>query len=299
MRTYVVDANMLQSPELENRLRADATSTFVLPDVAILEMCKHENCQLTMKLALKAFAQRSDRVVASLSTGEVFNRELKSFMAISRATVLSESYTDFMRSLIEDLAKGDDRLDAAIQDQFGQARAKLLTRDLDATAAKNSTGELLRIMRRALTPNIVKALRKPDLGREKFLTYIQFIAEFFFQHMLTKDFNIGKNFGRRFIAHRPMYLRHFYMTARRCLIAIRNGGDISNMKPESELNHQLDQDYVLIASYFDGVISNDKQVNEGYRDLMTIIATPPNRATAVFGWLEEIGALQNGDRAFR
>lgn len=300
MRTYVVDANMLQSSELENRLHADATSTFILPDVAILEMCKHENCQLTMKLAFKVFAQRSDRVVASLSTGEIFNKELKSFIAISKASILSDNFTDFTRRLIEDLAKDDEKLDASIQDQFSQARAKLVTRDLDAIAAKNATEEILKIIRKALTPKIIKALRKPELDQTKFLAYVQVMAEFFFQHMLTKNFNIGKNFGRRFIAHRPMYLRYFYMLARHCLTTIKNGGDISNMKPENELNHQLDQDYILIASYFSGVISNDKRVNEGYRDLMTIIGTPSNQAFIIFNrWLEEIGALQNGDRAFK
>ena len=52
-----------------------------------------------------------------------------------------------------------------------------------------------------------------------------------------------------------LVLRYQFLVVRHTLLGFQSGSDISAMKPEKELNHQLDFDYVLTASYFDGLLS--------------------------------------------
>ena len=54
---------------------------------------------------------------------------------------------------------------------------------------------------------------------------------------------------------KPLVLRYQFLVVRHTLLGFQSGSDISAMKPEKELNHQLDFDYVLTASYFDGLLS--------------------------------------------
>jgi len=45
----------------------------------------------------------------------------------------------------------------------------------------------------------------------------------------------------------------------------------------------------LIASYFDGLLSNDKRANEAYQDLMTVIGTSSVELTnRVRDWFKEL-----------
>jgi hypothetical protein len=294
MKSYVVDLNMLQDVSFAAQIQAKNDCQFLLPDVALVEMCKHENCQLTMKLALQVFFDHTDQLAATLSVGEALNSELKSRSPTTSEGLISDDFTRITRQLVIDLAMDEKEENEAIQERFGSARKKLLNNLLDAAAAKRCTEQRLDILKTILTPELLKAIRKPELDRSSFLSFIQVAAEIFCRKRLSKESGMTENEARCFIEKRPMYLREEYLLVWHCLKTISLGGDISSMRAEKELNHQLDQDYALIASYFDGILSHDKRTNETYDDLLFILATPSSTASERFyKWLQELDVRIN------
>lgn len=289
MKTYVVDMNVLQCPDFAAKIRAEAESRFVIPDVALVEMCKHEDCRLTMKLALQVFSPHIDQVAVSFSVGEISNTELNSRCPSTPDGILSSEFTSLVGNLITDLAKDEnDKTNDSIQKRFSDARESLLGKDLDAANARLRTEQLLEVLHQGLRPKLIASIRSPNLSWPRFLAFVQVMSEIFFLKMLKKDHGMEEIDALRFIARKPMYLRYNYLLARHCLITIRNGGNVA--AAGKELNHQLDLDYVLIASYFDGLLSQDKKVNEAHRDLLAILSTSSGEARErAMDWFEEIG----------
>lgn len=289
MKSYVVDLNILQDVEFSTKIQAKGDCRFILPDVALVEMCKHENCQLTMKLALHVFVEHTDQLAVTLSVGEALNGEVNSISPTTSEGLVSDDFTRITRQLVKDLAKDEKDVNKAIQEKFGSVRKKLLDNELDAAAAKRRTEQRLEILRPVLTPEILKSIRKPEIDRPSFLSFTQVAAEIFCRKRLSKECGMTENEAQRFIEKRPMFLREEYLLVWHCLKTISLGGDISAMKAGKELNHQLDLDFALIASYFDGILSRDRRTNEAYQDLLAILATSSSKAFERFNrWLEEL-----------
>ena len=291
LQAYVMDMNMLQDEGLATRVKHEPNSRFIIPEVAFVEMCKHKNCHLTMKLALQNFFDQSERVLVSISVPEALRRELGSFCGMRTEQLLSVGFTDFVHQLIVDLAKNDEETDTLIQGRFEAERDRLLAQDLNAVEAKKTSEKLMGLARDGLMPQVATALRKPGLDWTRFLSLVQWMAENLFRHTIkNKNKYISEANLRRFLNEKPMYLRYYYVLVRHALLALRNGGNISAMKAERELNNHLDMDYVMIASYFDGILSSDRNVVDADRDLRTILSNPSAKAEeCVAIWFHELG----------
>jgi len=48
--------------------------------------------------------------------------------------------------------------------------------------------------------------------------------------------------------------------------------------PTKALNHFLDQEYVVIATFFDESLTNDSDARDAYDDLKTMLSTPLRNA---------------------
>lgn len=280
MKTYVVDMNVLQSTELEDRILAEPDSRFVLPDVAFVEMCKHDAWELTMRLALNVFAGHGDRIKMSLSVGEAINVEIETLEPAASNTLLPPEFTNFACKLIEELAQGrQGEAYKIIQEEFSNTRQELLTVELDAPKAKARTQKLLDQWLSGLAPQIMTAIRKPSWDRSFFLSLVQVNAELFCLQYL-ESLGVVTDYAHCFMARKPMLLRYFYALTRHSLLAAKVGRGFSAMKVEKELNHQLDLEYGLVATYFDALLSGDKRAKEAYDDLVTILMTPSDIAVA-------------------
>lgn len=92
---------------------------------------------------------------------------------------------------------------------------------------------------------------------------------------LLPDILGSKDFGRvtslAFMKKQPMALRYLYLKAWRCLRWLGDGG-FDNRTPEAVTNDELDDQYILAATFFSGLLSEERVVNEAYRDLRRLIA---------------------------
>ena len=72
----VIDQNYLRDSHLEEILASNSDLVFVLPDVAIMEMCKSSSWKTTMNRSLKVLSGNPHKVYLSIGIGEAFRYEI-------------------------------------------------------------------------------------------------------------------------------------------------------------------------------------------------------------------------------
>lgn len=295
MKIYVIDQNMLQSPELAENIRRDQLAEYVLPDVALAEMCKDPDCLLTMRLGLEVFKDHADRVHFTLGIGEAMRIELATQKAVLQSDMLSDKFTKFGRELIKDLASGAINSNIDIQQRIAAARENLLQIDLSADDAKGRTKKLLDLLKGGLHPHLVKAIRSPGFPNETFVSLACTMASMYAAKSIQKNSSMSEMQAEALVDQNSLNFRYEFALVRHCLLHVKNGGDISNLAPAKELNHQLDLDYVLTSSYFDGLLTKDKRVIDGDQDLRGVISRSKDELIeATKKWLEELEEKNKG-----
>ncbi|MGA3943927.1 hypothetical protein ACI2TU_22360 [Ralstonia nicotianae] len=296
MTTYVVDLNMLQSVDLTNLISAEPQARFVLPDVAFVEMSKHEDWQLTMGLALNVFGGRTECIDMSLAVGEAMNKELSSGKLISINQLLPDDFRQFLRGLVSEFAENRPGPNQARMDQyFSEVRKDLLASDINAPSAKQRTLDLLQVWCDGVKPTLMKAIRKPNADRLFFLSMVQVQAEEICRSLLTTS-GLSTDEVSALMPFKPMCLRYLYAITRYSLLAAKQGGGLQSMDAAKELNHQLDLDYGIVASYFDGLLTKDQRAKQAYDDLMEILNTSSEVAVCRYrAGLVELGLIAPPD----
>ncbi|MEX3967805.1 hypothetical protein AB4Y42_37330 [Paraburkholderia sp. EG286B] len=273
MAIYVVDVNVLESGLIGSTIDTDPHAKFVIADAAIVEMCKNQHWLTTMKLALRAFDGHQSRVLAAPSVGELLSTEARLALPLTPDQVISQPYTDFVRKLITDLASSRADNDIDLQKHIENARARLNTADLDAELAKSRTSRYVEILKNRLPEKILKTIRSRRVEMTDLLALAHMMTHFIAPKSLQTDYRLSSDDATELSDSASSNFRFDYLMVRHALLALRDGGDISTMKPTTELNHQFDQHYVLIASHFGRILSNDRRVNEAYGDLRSMLAT--------------------------
>lgn len=288
MKTYVVDMNMLQKQEFAQLIETDATSTFVIPDVAIVEMCKSENCELTMRRALKVFGPHTDRIEVAIGVSQVLRMEKATRKPVSRVAILSPAFASTVRQLITDLTDEEAKKAEEIQQTYASLRSTLLSQDLDASAAKALTAQGMKILG-SLPKPFFSAIRKNGFPHSRFQDLVHVMTDILLKKKAVNELGMSNIGAAAFVRARPMTVRYEYLLVRHCMLTLKRGGDISGAKPEKELNHHLDMDYVALGSYFDGVLSHDNGVKDAAEDLQNFLFTPSDEAhTRIAPWFEEL-----------
>ena len=81
-----------------------------------------------------------------------------------------------------------------------------------------------------------------------------------------QNHGLSGNKVRVLLKQKPLVLRFFYVSVRHCVDWAAKGGVLS-MAPEKLSNDILDQDYVLVGSFFDRLLSKETRVQEADADL--------------------------------
>ena len=102
---YVLDINYLRSPELATLMNAEPQAKFVIPDVAMLEMCKGPEWQRSMRESLATVSKCPDRILMSIGRVEALAYELENKRPITEE-ILPKEFQTFIRSVLKDVAAG-------------------------------------------------------------------------------------------------------------------------------------------------------------------------------------------------
>jgi hypothetical protein len=266
---YVLDQNYFRSDELTALIENDPKSKFVIPDVALLEMCKGDRWRETMAQSLSHLSVIPGRVFHSMSVGEGLNFELSTGKSVE-CHLLPENFRSFLRGAILDLAgQGSGRTIELLRSKILSAQNEI--RDEELNHERNREGLLrrVRIVEDALAGEPIRNLRAGRICREDKLSYVRKIAFDLCLEVLVRH-GFSKNKAVMFLKMQPLTLRFFYLSVRHAVEWASKGG-IDSMPPDRITNDLLDQDYLLIGSFFNRLLSKEKRVQEADVDLRELL----------------------------
>lgn len=97
---YVIDQNVMQRPALPEFVAEHPRAQFVLPDTALVEMCKNSQWEYTFRRNFAALAPVSNRCLMSLSVQEAMGLEVKHGKSVD-GRLLPARFRRLVRGAIE------------------------------------------------------------------------------------------------------------------------------------------------------------------------------------------------------
>lgn len=266
----VVDQNYFRSGELRTLVASDAHVRFVVPDVALLEMCKGPAWRETMQRSLDALSSVPSRVLHSISVGEAIATELETKRSID-GRLLPREFRDFTRGLLRDIAAGGTgKTIDLIASRINNAQSSLNDQELNHSANQSSLVQRTDIIRSVLSAGILKQLRSGKITDADRLTFVTEVSRDLCASFLTGA-GWSSNKVKLFLHSKPLLLRYIWLSVRHCVDWAQRGG-IEGMLAERVTNDLLDQEYALIASFFDGLLSKEARVMNAYEELRQCVA---------------------------
>ncbi len=268
-RYLVVDQNYLRTPQLQVLLGADNLSRFVLPDLALLEMTKGAHRELTLTQSLAQLSRYPQRVVVAKAMSACLQNELTKKQSASGYLVHKEG-TDFLRKILDAVATGNKNRELAqvLEDLDGHIPA-LEAEYLDHAANKNRAMELVDAAKLDMPPDFAKRVRNGTATFQERLAFVHERACSLSVAVLA-DFGFSREKAIAFIRTKPLLLRYFYLNIWNCLEWERHGR-LESMVDRRVSNDLLDREYVIAATSFEGLLTNEKRMNEAYETVLQLI----------------------------
>ena len=267
----VVDQNYLRCDELAERLESDRGLVIVFPDIALLEMLKSDKWKSTMKGSLLILSRYPRRVHVSISIGVAIKREIREKRS-SNGGLIDREVTKWFRELLNEVAADvEGEKTKVIADRILAIQQQVAIDELDHVSNKLRLEKIMSTLEPpVLSKGTIKRLRSGKITeherREIISTAAPFVLEIFFQQA---DFLENKK--KSFLKQKPAILRYTYSRLWLCLSWIARGG-FEAAKGTTITNDVIDQEYVITATFFDGILSKEKRVSEAFVDLSGILA---------------------------
>ena len=267
---YVLDQNYLRSDDLKTLVVTEPTAKFVLPDVALLEMCKGDKWRETMQCSLETLAKVPGRVMQYMSVGEALNFELANLKSVE-GRLLPKALTNFVRSIMRDVSANDDSGPGVslIAARIKQVQDEIRNEELDHGRNQNSLKTRTDIIKSALGAQKLKELKNGKISDEVRLGVIHSVANDLIRTFLSNEGH-SMNRSKVFLKQKPLMLRFYLLSVRHAFDWAKNGG-LESYPAEKATNDILDQEYVAIASFFDKIKSRETRVNDADADLRQLL----------------------------
>jgi hypothetical protein len=269
-RHLVVDQNLMRRPLLETLLFDDPELQIVIPDLAFLEMTKTDEWESTLANSLAILARYRSRVHVCLSLNEALRYELHSLSPVGRKMYFPEA-TNFVRDLLMGVQTGrESEALMRIRENPDGHLQNLAAQHLNHLANKESVSELVSATSQLITDDTKKRLRAKTLSDSERIDLLFELGQGLLPQVLGSR-GVPHAPAVSFARRRPMTIRYIYLKAWRCVRWIADGG-LENRDPDKVTNDELDDQYILAATFFSGLLSWERTVNEAYRDLKRVLA---------------------------
>ena len=266
---YVLDQNYFRSPELALLIESDPTAQFVIPDVAFIEMCKSDKWQDVLRMSLSTLSKCPGRVYHSLNVGEALKKELSTRRSID-GHLLPIQFRAFTRTILNDVAKETSEAGISLlSKRMGEVQIEIRDNELNHSWNEESLKTRTKIMKDAIGADVLRLLRNGLENDSERLALIQRVAVDLLKTHLTNE-GWSENAIRNFIKSKPLTLRFYVLSVRHAIEWAKKNG-LDSMAAAKITNDMLDQEYILISSFFDGILSKEVEVNRAHEDLANIL----------------------------
>lgn len=275
-KIYVIDQNVMRRAEFDEFIAGNSDAKFVIPDTGLVEMVKSERWEETFRHSFRKFTPLASRCFMSLSIQEA--RELEQASRTSAVGhLLPREFTALLRGAIVESQVGTGPTMSLLRERMAAARDDLQRHDLNAEANRGELQLLVSRLRTGLTMDEIKACRQSGMaGRVARLSLARGVGDTTYVAYM-KNAGVPEPVSRRLWKTKSITRRWCYMAVHQALQWLGDGG-LEAATDKAVLNDVLDQDYVILGSVFDGIISSETDVRNAVQDLDVMLALYPNRA---------------------
>jgi hypothetical protein len=261
---YLLDQNVMRHETLA-ALVQDAAASFVIPDTSLVEMVKSDKWEATMRGSFAILLPAVSRCFVTLSVPEALRFELGTGAPVDRDRLLFDEGTNELRNLIQALPTSGAALDDA-RHRINGLREPLLNAEVDAAGDKARLEQLVAMVAKNGGPKLVADLRSGRISREAQLGLLLEATP----HILAAGQSCDAAETNLMVQSGSLLLRFYYLRVRSALRWTACGG-LATAKPQTVLNERLDQEYILIGSYFDRTLTRDRDAEDTDHDLRGLL----------------------------
>ena len=266
----VIDINFLQKPELKDYLAKSRDNYVVFTDFACMEIYK---CNALKNLAskLKIVSQYPNQVIVLKGTREIisltlFNNKLPQSLIDYIQTIGFLKFCEQTKSVFEDAKYLPRQVLSQILSQVSSKELKASQYLDEQMQSHQLIVDGIKGLAKSYNPSHLKALRKgkelsPDF-MYRMTKNILLVTRFLFEKHPDVQTHPDFEFLKNSYVFRFATCTHFLS-----LRWIKDGG-IEQVAPEKLRNDVVDMSYVTYATYFDGLLSLDKKLNDIYIDTL-------------------------------
>lgn len=268
---YALDQNYFRRDGLERVIAEDPKAKFVILDVAFLEMAKGEHWKKTIQGSLAKLAKTPGRILGAISLSEALRHEMEKLEQGSLSLVCKD-HTRYYRALATELASNDPDgpLLQQLEADLPAAQENLKRDELNHEKNLSRLQETTQAVKHHLGPDNLKHLKQPTCTNAERLSLAYFAATRFAQDLLIKEGHPPARI-RRFLRGNPLFLRYQLALVRHAMEWAIKGG-IESLTPEKATNDVIDQHYVVVGSFFDGLFSYDERVRLADQELRFMLS---------------------------
>ena len=264
----VIDVNYFQNPALEIYLRANKRNKVVLPEAACMESYKGDALKNIYR-SMQIISHYPNQVVVLRGSREIIRLQNTSGRS-SRRILEDPDQTKGFRGFcaqVRRAVQGDLMLEAQIR-KYGEAatrRFNIIRQDSAGFA------RAIKEIERSFHPEHIKLLRTrkhlPEEACQRIVRSMWVVAA-----SLFRNHPDVRQIPEPSLAHNTYLFRYaiaYYFLALRWISA----GGINSVEPNKLRNDMIDMTYVTCATFFDGLLSKDRKMQNIYLDTCYFLHT--------------------------
>ena len=267
------DPTKLKRPDLEQLLQSAAPEDrFILTDTAVLETLKNPQWESTARNSFAIISRFPTKIWTSTEPSKLMNAELDSCK--DTAAVIDAHLTTGFRALLAEIASGNDgQAISTVRNQILQAQNDLAAQQQNHPRNLGSLKAACGAVKQSVD---LKAYRKlgDDYQRRQFrLRYAKTLAQISAKEVAEEE-GKGQDVGNALAAGRGAMLRlqiGFFLIGFKW--AVNNGLD--SLPDTKATNELMDLDHAIIATYCDGILTEESSVQEMRQDILDALDAEP------------------------
>lgn len=271
---YVVDQNAMRRMKLTDFMANHPNAMFIIPDTGLLEMVKSENWEETFRRSFEEFVPVVTRCFMSISVQEARDIEFKRRVS-AEGRLLPVDFTKLLRGAIVESQSGNGSTISRLRDEMAKTQQDLQSHELNAQANRMELQRLVSDLRSMLSKDEIKACRQEGMAGRLTRNSIAWSVGDAAYVAYMRKMETPTSVSRRLWKTKSMTRRWCYLQIHHALQWLGDGG-LDTATDKVIVNDILDQDYVLMGSFFDGVLSNETDVQHASDDLHVMLALPPS-----------------------
>ncbi|MBQ1782378.1 MAG: hypothetical protein II007_01850 [Gammaproteobacteria bacterium] len=266
---YVVDQNYFRKDDLKNLVN-NSSNRFIVTDSALLEMSKSEQWESTIRASLKTISEIPDQVDFIISIDEAMAFENSNNRAITKNDLVREDYNAFFKGLLGEIKRQEFGTSFTLLKSKLSANVDVFRSGiLNHQQCKLTFGGLIERIKDDINPDFKNALVKKQITDDALNQEIRSLVPAAFTKYFSEMGYAGSK-ANDFVNENPINARYLYVCLLRAFKWISNGG-FEGYKPEKVTNELLDNSYVILGSYFDGILSYEKSVQNLHFNLKKVL----------------------------